>query len=351
MSADAAPVSSANPRAIIFGCAGDRLSRDERRFFAETRPLGFVLFGRNCKAPDQVRALIAEFRDAVGRSDAPVLIDQEGGRVARLRPPHWRNYPAPARIAALPDPQAVEAVELGARLIADDLAALGITVDAAPVLDLPMPGADRVIGDRAFGAEPARVARLGRAVCDGLLAGGVLPIVKHIPGHGRATVDSHTALPRVEASAAELAAHDFGPFRALAEMPWAMTAHIVFAALDGDAPATMSSRVISEAIRCDIGFGGVLVSDDISMGALRGSLGERTGRSLDAGCDLVLHCTGALAEMQEVAAAAGPISATTAERLARGETLRRESKRAAGRFERAAAEARFDALLAAMPSA
>jgi beta-N-acetylhexosaminidase len=344
LSGDGGPASSAQPRAIIVGCAGETLSAAERRFLGAAQPLGFVLFGRNCRQPGQVRALVAEFRDAIGRADAPVLIDQEGGRVARLKPPHWRAYPAPARLAALSEPDAEEAVGLGARLIADDLAALGITVDAAPVLDLPDAGADPVIGDRAYAAEPARAARFGRAVCEALLAGGVLPIIKHMPGHGRARVDSHRALPRVEAGAAELQQHDFAPFRALADMPWAMTAHIVFAAFDGDAPATMSPRVIGEVIRRDIGFGGVLVSDDISMGALDGGLGERTRRALAAGCDLVLHCTGVLAEMEEVAAAAPAVSAATAERLARAEALRRSSLRP---FDRAAAEARLDALIAA----
>jgi beta-N-acetylhexosaminidase len=348
LSADDPSASPGNPRAFAVGCAGEALSPAERRFFADAEPLGLILFGRNCKEPEQVRALIAEFRDVVGRFDAPVLIDQEGGRVARLRPPHWRAYPTAARLAALPDPQAGEAVRLGARLIADDLAALGITVDCMPVLDLPVEGADAVIGDRAYGAEPARVAELGRAGCEGLLAGGVLPVIKHIPGHGRARVDSHRALPRVESGTAELARHDFAPFRALADMAWAMTAHIVFAAIDDIAPATMSPRLIAEVIRRDIGFTGVLVSDDISMGALDGSLGERTRRALAAGCDLVLHCTGVLAEMEEVAAATPAISDAAAERLARAEALRRRSRQP---FDRAAAEARFDALLAGNPSA
>jgi beta-N-acetylhexosaminidase len=332
----------------LVGCAGERLSEAERRFCVEAQPLGFILMGRNCKEPAQIRALVTEFRDAVGRADAPVLIDQEGGRVARLRPPYWRAYPPAARLAALPEPRAIEAVQLGARLIADDLAALGVTVDCLPVLDLPTAGADPVIGDRAYADEPTRATKLGRAGCDGLLAGGVLPVIKHIPGHGRAQVDSHRALPRVDASAAELAGHDFVPFRTLAEMPWAMTAHIVFSAIDDAAPATMSARLIDEVIRRDIGFGGVLVSDDITMGALDGSLGERTRRALAAGCDLVLHCSGVLAEMEEVAAAALPISAETAERLARGEALRRRSRQP---FDRAAAESRFDALLAGNLSA
>ena len=342
MPIEAAKTPSRTPRAVVLGCAGERLSAEERRFFAAADPLGFVLFRRNCTVPDQLRALVAELRDAVGRADAPVLIDQEGGRVARLRPPHWHAYPAPAQIAALPDPLAAEAASLGARLIADDLARLGITVDAIPVLDLPVPSADAVIGDRAYGSAPERVARLGRAVCEGALAGGVLPIIKHIPGHGRALVDSHRALPRVAAERAVLTTSDFAPFRALAAMPWAMTAHIVFEAIDAAAPATFSPRLIDDIIRGDIGFDGVLISDDISMGALAGGLGERTRRALDAGCDLALHCTGVLAEMEEVAEAAPPLSPQAQARIARGEALRVASRR---KFDRPTAEARFAELL------
>jgi beta-N-acetylhexosaminidase len=330
------------PRAVVLGCAGERLTADERRLFTSADPVGFVLFRRNCQDPEQVRALVAEMRDAVGRADAPVLIDQEGGRVARLQPPHWRKYPAPARLAALPDPEAAEAARLGARLIADDLAALGIDVDALPVLDLPAPGADPIIGDRAYGADPERVARLGRAACDGLLGGGVLPIIKHIPGHGRSQVDSHRALPRVDASRELLETTDFAPFRALADMPWAMTAHIVYTAIDAGAPATFSAAVIGDVIRKHIGFEGVLISDDISMGALAGSLAERTRRSLEAGCDLALHCNGVLSEMEEVADTATPLAAAAQARLARAEALRRKS---AQPFDRAAAEARFAELL------
>ncbi|MBV9015667.1 MAG: beta-N-acetylhexosaminidase [Alphaproteobacteria bacterium] len=330
------------PRAIVLGCAGERLTADERRLFAAADPAGFLLFRRNCKDPDQVRALVAEMRDCVGRAEAPVLIDQEGGRVQRLQPPHWRKYPAPARIAALPDPDAEEAARLGARLIADDLAALGIDVDALPVLDLPSSGADPVIGDRAYGGDPERVARLGRAACEGLLAGGVLPIIKHIPGHGRAQVDSHRALPRVDAARDLLEKTDFAPFRALSDMPWAMTAHIVYTAIDPVAPATFSAAVIDGVIRKHIGFDGVLISDDISMGALDGSLAERTRRSLAAGCDLAMHCNGVLSEMEEVADATPPLTAAAQARLARAEALRRQS---AQPFDRAAAEARFAELL------
>jgi beta-N-acetylhexosaminidase len=330
------------PRAIVLGRAGERLTAEERKLFADADPVGFVLFRRNCKDPDQVRALIAEMRDAVGRADAPVLIDQEGGRVQRLQPPHWRKYPAPARIGALPDAEAAEAARLGARLIADDLAALGIDVDALPVLDLPVAGADPVIGDRAYGGNPERVARIGRAACEGLLAGGVLPIIKHIPGHGRAQVDSHRDLPRVTASRDELENTDFAPFCALADMPWAMTAHIVYTAIDTDMPATFSRPVIDDVIRRHIGFDGVLISDDLSMGALQGSLAERTRHSLAAGCDVALHCNGVLAEMEEVAAGASPLTAAAQTRLARAEALRQKSRQF---FDRAAAEARFAELL------
>ena len=341
-----APTAKA-PRAVILGCAGETLTADERRFFGDADPAGFILFRRNCRFPDQVRDLVESLREAVGRSDAPILIDQEGGQVARLRPPHWRLYPSAARLASLPDLWAEAAARLGARLIADDLHHLGITVDCLPVLDLPVPGADPVIGERAYGSEPGRVARLGRAVCEGLLEGGVLPVIKHIPGHGRARVDSHDACPVVETGRDELRRTDCAPFRALSAMPWAMTAHIVYMTIDPTAPATLSQRVISEVIRGEIGLDGVLVSDDLSMRALGGRIGERVRRALTAGCDLVLHCNGDAREMEEVVAAAGPISAETSTRLARGEALRRRSKGEG--FDRQEVEAQFDALLASAP--
>jgi beta-N-acetylhexosaminidase len=331
------------PLAVALGCSGERLTASERDFFAAAYPVGFILFRRNCSSPHQVRDLVDSLRGCVGRDDAPVMIDQEGGRVARLRPPHWRRYPSAARLASLPDASAARAARLGARLIADDLAGLGITVDCLPVLDLPASEADPVIGDRAYGSDPERVARLAGAVCAGLLDGAVLPVLKHIPGHGRARVDSHYACPRVETGFEELARTDFAPFRALAAMPWAMTAHIVYSAVDPTAPATLSSRTIAETIRGEIGFDGVLVSDDLSMRALGGGLGERTRQALASGCDLALHCNGDPGEMEEVIAAARPISPLTAERLRRGEAMRRGS--AANDFDRAEAEARFDALL------
>ncbi|MBV8508178.1 MAG: beta-N-acetylhexosaminidase [Alphaproteobacteria bacterium] len=332
------------PLAVVLGSSGERLTASERDFFAAADPVGFILFRRNCGSPDQLRDLVGALRGCIGRDDAPVLIDQEGGRVARLRPPHWRRYPSAARLASLPDPSAIEAARLGAGLIADDLARLGITVDCLPVLDIPTAGADPVIGDRAYGSNPARVARLAGAVCAGLLDGAVLPVVKHIPGHGRARVDSHHSCPLVETNYEELANTDFAPFRVLADMPWAMTAHIVYSAVDPQAPATLSSRAIAEVIRGEIGFDGVLLSDDLSMRALGGGLGERTRRVLAAGCDLALHCNGDPGEMEEVVAAARPISPLTAERLRRGEAMRCGS--AANGFDRKQIEAQFDALLA-----
>jgi beta-N-acetylhexosaminidase len=327
------------PRAMILGCAGTALAPEERAFFREADPLGFILFQRNCSDPDQLRRLVAALRATVGRDDAPVLIDQEGGRVARLRPPHWPTYPSAARIAALGE-DAAAAAHVSARLIADDLGRLGITVDCLPVLDLPAPGADAIIGDRAYSTVPERVAALGRAACEGLLAGGVLPIVKHMPGHGRASVDSHLACPVVGTAHDELAAHDFAPFRALNDMNWAMTAHIVYSAIDPTRPATLSPTVIADVIRGEIGFGGVLVSDDLSMQALGGSIGERAAGALAAGCDVVLHCNGRLDEMRAVAAAADPLGATAADRVAAGEARRRRS---VAPFDRAAYETRLAA--------
>ncbi len=305
--------------AVIFGCEGHALTDWERDFFADSNPLGFILFARNCESPEQIRALVSELRDSIGRGDAPVLIDQEGGQVARLKPPQWRAAPAAARfglMARRDQALADQAVRLNARLIATELMDLGITVDCAPVLDLPTPGADEVIGDRAFGADPELVAELGRAFCDGLLAGGVLPVIKHIPGHGRARVDTHYALPVVETPRAELEVSDFRPFAALADAPWAITGHLIYAAIDPDNPATMSRAVIDEVIRGAIGFDGVLVTDDLSMQALSGDFVARAANSLAAGCDLVLHCNGEPEEMTEVARGVTALSAAAERRLA-----------------------------------
>ncbi len=309
----------------MFGCAGQELSEDERRFFGKADPLGFILFARNIADPRQVSGLVEALRQSVGRR-APVLIDQEGGRVQRLRPPFWRAAPPAARfgmLARLDGAAAERAAWLNARLIALELTALGIDVDCAPVLDNPVPGAHDVIGDRAFSLEPGVIARLGRATIDGLMAGGVLPVVKHIPGHGRAEADSHVACPVVRASAGDLARSDLPPFRALADAPIAMTAHVVYAAWDGTRPATLSPTVIRDVIRGEIGFDGVLLSDDLSMQALSGGLDERAAAALAAGCDVVLHCNGRLDEMRAVAGAAGRLEGPALDRVARALKARR----------------------------
>jgi beta-N-acetylhexosaminidase len=301
------------PSAVIFGCEGPRLTAWERDFFAEADPLGFILFQRNCEDPAQLAALTAALRDSVGREDAPVLIDQEGGRVQRLKPPQWRAAPPAARFGALAksDPEAaVEATRLNARLLAEDLRPLGIDVDCLPLLDLPAGGAHDVIGDRAYSSDPELVATLGRASSEGLLAGGVLPVVKHIPGHGRCAVDSHAELPRVDADISSLEATDFYPFRALNDLPLAMTAHAIYSAIDPHRPATTSSKVIEEVVRGLIGFKGLLMSDDISMKALSGDIAWRSAEALAAGCDLVLHCNGERGEMTAVASATSSMPET-----------------------------------------
>jgi beta-N-acetylhexosaminidase len=307
------------PSAAIYGCAGLTLDAAEEAFFRAANPLGFILFARNCEAPDQVRELVAALRASVGRADAPVLIDQEGGRVARLKPPHWRNAPPAGffgRMASHDLQRAEEALRLNTRLIAAELTDLGIDVDCLPLLDLQFPGAHDIIGDRSYGGDPELVADLGGIVCDTLLGCGVMPIVKHIPGHGRARVDSHKALPVVETARAELEATDFRPFQLLAGAPWAMTAHVVYADLDNERPATTSPKVIEEVIRGTIGFDGLLLSDDLSMEALQGSLGARAEASLAAGCDVVLHCNGKPEEMELVAEAARPLSEAAQRRVA-----------------------------------
>ena len=333
------------PVPVIFGCAGLGLAADERAFFREVNPLGFILFGRNIAEPAQVRRLVAELRAAVGRADAPVLIDQEGGRVARLRPPHWRDAPPAGRIGALVAASgldaACEAARLNSRLLAAELADLGIDVDCAPVADVPVPGAHGIIGDRAYADDPALVGKLAHAAAIGLLEGGVIPVIKHIPGHGRARADSHAELPVVDTDQATLARTDFAPFRTLAHLPWAMTAHVLYSAIDPDRPATTSARVISDVIRGEIGFDGVLVSDDLSMQALAGDLPARAKAALAAGCDLALHCTGVLAEMQAIAPVLPPLSAVAAARLRRG----REMALGPHAWDRAAVAARLEELM------
>ncbi|MDR4308430.1 beta-N-acetylhexosaminidase [Chelatococcus sambhunathii] len=307
-------------RAFISGCKGLALSADERAFFSDAEPWGLILFGRNIEGHEQIRALCADFRDVVGRDDAPVLIDQEGGRVQRIRPPLCEAHPPAARYGALyaAEPASgLEAARLGAELLARELSAIGITVDCLPVLDLPADGMTQAIGDRAYADEADAVAALGRAVIEGALAGGVLPVIKHMPGHGRATVDSHYQLPRVAADRATLEASDFRPFKALADAPLGMTGHIVFEAIDPDRPGTLSPVVIEEIIRGHIGFDGLLMTDDLSMKALSGGVGASAAAALVAGCDVALHCNGDMGEMQQVAAAAPRLEGRSAERAAR----------------------------------
>jgi len=294
----------------IYGCAGTELSGDERGFYADARPWGFVLFARNVRDRAQMRALVDALRETVNDPRAPVLIDQEGGRVARLKPPEWKARPPAAVFGALhaqDADSAREAVYLNARLIAHDLAELGINVDCVPVLDIPVDGADPVIGDRAFGRDASVVIDLGRAAIQGTIEGGVLPVMKHAPGHGRAMADSHHELPRVATPAEELSASDFVTFRSLNSCPLAMTAHVVYEAIDPQRPATTSPKVIRDVIRGEIGFEGVLLSDDLSMNALSGTLSVRAKAALFAGCDIVLHCNGKMDEMREVAAEAKPL--------------------------------------------
>ena len=307
-------------KAMILGCAGKTLTAEEIGFYRKERPWGFILFARNIGEPEQIRDLVASMRDSVGRPDAPVFIDQEGGRVQRLRPPVAPNYPAGATIGALYRENreaGLRAAWLLARLHAYDLLRLGITSDCLPVLDVPVEGASDVIGTRAYGKDPESVTALGRAAAEGLLSGGVLPVMKHMPGHGRAFSDSHHELPRVDVPLTELRRHDFAPFRALNHLPAAMTAHIVFEDIDPSGPATTSSKVIGEVIRGEIGFDGLLISDDTSMKALSGDFPSKAAAILAAGCDLVLHCNGV---MEEMAGIASKTTALTGRSLERADT-------------------------------
>ena len=333
-------------KAFISGCAGTRLEPQERDFFAEHQPFGLILFRRNCGSRDEISALTGDFRAAVGRPDAPVLIDQEGGRVQRLRPPDWPAY-VPGRtlglIAAADGAAGRRAAWLHGRLIAADLGDVGIDFDCAPVLDVIVPGASEAIGDRSFGTDPQVVADLGRSLADGLLAGGVLPVMKHIPGQGRALSDSHLALPVVDADLATLAGSDFVPFAALADLPAAMTAHVIVNAVDSVHAATISAAVIRDIIRARIGFDGLLVSDDVSMHALSGDYSVRAAAIYAAGCDLVLHCNGRTEEMREIGGAAPALGGKSRERAARALAARKAPApfdREAGREEYLALTAR-----------
>ncbi len=333
-----------NNRAFITGVSGPELTRAEREFIRSERPWGFILFKRNIEVPKQVIQLVNELRKELAQPDAPVLIDQEGGRVQRLGPPHWPVYPAGAVLGRLYDVDpalGLRAAQLSARLIAADLSDLGISVDCLPLADVPVAGADAVIGDRAYGTEPDKVAAIARAVAEGLEQGGVLPVLKHIPGHGRATTDTHFRLPEVDTAKVELERTDFAAFQPLADLPMAMTAHVVFSALDPAHPATTSATIINQVIRGVIGFQGLLMSDDVSMNALAGSIAERTRAILAAGCDMVLHCNGKLDEMREVAGETPELSGTALERARRALA----SRKAPQAFDRRKARAELDALM------
>jgi beta-N-acetylhexosaminidase len=331
-------------RAFITGVSGLTLTQEERAFLRETRPWGFILFKRNIDDQAQVAALVAETLAEIG-SAAAVLVDQEGGRVQRLGPPHWPAYPPGAAYARIydRDPAAgLAAARLGARLIASDLLPLGINVDCLPLADVPVGGADAVIGDRAYGTTPDKVAALAGAIAAGLANGGVLPVLKHLPGHGRAAADSHASLPVVTADREILEQTDFAAFRPLAKLPLGMTAHVVFSAIDSTAPATTSATMVREVIRGFIGFQGLLMSDDVSMGALSGTLGERSRAAIAAGCDIVLHCNGKLDEMREVADASPRLAGLAAQRAEAALAARGNP----GEFDPVAGRKLFDEMLA-----
>lgn len=311
--------------ATIFGLSGPELTLDEAAFFRDANPWGFILFARNVVDPGQLRRLTGDLRESVGR-DTPILVDQEGGRVQRLRPPHWRGWRDVAKLFdgaedEESEARALEALRLRYRIIADELHAVGIDVNCAPLLDIPAEGSHEIIGSRALGRGPDQVMRRGRVVCEALLSGGVLPVIKHLPGHGRADADSHLSLPRISTPREELDRTDFVPFRALADQALGMTAHIIFDAIDPDHPATLSPAAI-DIIRHEIGFDGLLMTDDLSMQALSGPMERRAGAALAAGCDLVLHCNGNRAEMEAIAGIAPPLSGQAALRAERAEQLR-----------------------------
>jgi beta-N-acetylhexosaminidase len=330
-------------RAFITGVSGLELTPAERDFIRSERPWGFILFKRNVETPQQVKSLVEELRNCVSLPDAPVLVDQEGGRVQRLGPPHWPAYPPGALFGALYDLEpalGLSVARLAARLIAADLADLGISVDCLPLADVPVAGANAVIGDRAYGDRPDKVAKIARAVANGLGQGGILPVLKHIPGHGRAMADSHLRLPEVKTPKKVLERTDFAAFQPLADLPIAMTAHVVFSALDPVHPATTSATIIEQVIRGVIGFQGLLMSDDVSMNALSGSIAERTAAILSAGCDVVLHCNGKLEEMREVAAKTPELSGRALERA----RFALASRRAPESLDRMAARSELDAM-------
>ena len=308
---------------VIFGLSGPTLTADEAALFRASEPAGFILFARNIEHPAQLRALTDSLRDLTGREQLPILIDQEGGRIARLGPPRWRSWPS---AAALADPtgaatessllRTAERVKCNYEALGLELAAAGVTVTCAPVLDLPQPDAHDVIGDRAFGSAVESVVALGRACLEGLQLAGIAGVIKHIPGHGRARSDSHESLPRVDAAASALAL-DCAPFKALSDASMAMTAHVVYQAWDGDACASVSERVIQEQIRGQIGFDGLLISDDLDMKALTGDIPSRAVAVLEAGCDIALNCWGRLDDMLAIAERVPAMTSGASDRLAR----------------------------------
>lgn len=324
--------------AAIFGCAGLTLTAAERDFFRDYDPLGFIIFARNVESPEQLSRLTADLRASVGR-DAPILIDQEGGRVQRLRAPHWSEWSAPLDTVAQAGANAAQAMALRSVVIAAELRAVGIDANCAPVADIGGPDTHPFLRNRCYGQDAATVTKIARAVADAHLEMGVLPVVKHMPGHGRSINDTHHDLPTVTTDRATLNASDFAPFRALADLPMAMTAHIIFSAYD-ELPATQSPAMI-KAIREEIGFAGLLMTDDLNMQALQGSLGQRTARSIAAGCDIALHCKGDMAEMLDVATAAGDMTAAARSRATAAVAQRRPAKS----VDIAALKAEFLALL------
>jgi len=332
-------------RAAIVSCAGTSLTAEERKLFCEAQPLGLIIFARNINNTKQLIELTTSFRTSVGRNDAPVLIDQEGGRVARLRPPNWRATEPAETYGALyrRDPSAaLEAVKLNATLMAAELVQIGVNVDCVPDADLAIPGAHSVIGNRAYGETPEQVATLGRRVAETMLACGIMPVIKHMPGHGRAQVDSHKELPRVSTDRATLSASDFAAFKLLADLPWGMTGHIVFDAIDPEHPATQSPKIIREIIRGEIGFDGLLLTDDLCMGALQGSMGERTSAALAAGCDIALICDGDIEKSRDGLACAPELGAEALRRYRSAESRRAKT---ITNVDVAALTARHDALL------
>ncbi len=332
---------------VIFGCAGPTLTDAERAFFAKEQPAGFILFARNIVSQQQLLALTTDLKLCVDRSDLLILIDQEGGRVQRMTRPNWRALPSMmtyGNVASTNMVLAEQAVKLHCQLVADDLRRAGINVNCLPLLDVPAPEGDEIIGDRAFSEDAGVVAHLGRVAHDTLLASGVLPVIKHLPGHGRATVDSHLALPHVSTDFETLAETDFKPFASLADSPLGMTAHIIFEAIDSENVATQSKVVIDRVIRQHIGFGGLLMTDDLSMKALVGGMGERAQKAIEAGCDLILHCNGEMDEMTAVGAALDEAPSNLQPRLA--SALQMVQK--AGILDRKAIERAFDQTLAAI---